>query len=128
MARRNSNRSRSHWCAGRRPRRSSPGNVHRVGYLSARGAVSLPRSYSEGFRQGLRDLGYIEGKNILIEFRYAEGKLDRFPSLVAELVQLKVDVLVSTETAAIRAGKAGNQDNPHCFCDNSGPGGGWLCR
>ena len=48
----------------------------------------------EAFRQGLRDLGYVEGKNILVEYRYAEGKLDRFPSLVAELVQLKVDVLV----------------------------------
>ena len=48
----------------------------------------------EAFRQGLRDLGYIEGKNILIEYRYAEGKTDRVPSLVAELVQLKVDVLV----------------------------------
>jgi putative tryptophan/tyrosine transport system substrate-binding protein len=92
-----------------------PGKVHRIGYLSARGAVSLPRSYSEGFRQGLRDLGYIEGKNILIEFRYAEGKLDRFPSLVAELLQLKVDVLVSTETAAIRAAKQATKTIPIVF-------------
>ena len=48
----------------------------------------------EAFRHGLRDLGYIEGKNILVEYRYSGGKLDRNASLVAELVQLKVDVLV----------------------------------
>jgi ABC-type uncharacterized transport system substrate-binding protein len=81
------------------------GKVPRIGYLSARSAGSVPRSASERFAQGLRELGYIEGKNILIEFRYAEGKPDRFPSLVAELVQLKVDVLVSTETTAISAAK-----------------------
>src|SRR5947209_12537623 len=92
-----------------------PTKIPRLGYLSARGAVSLPRSYSEEFRQGLRDLGYIEGKNILIEFRHAEGKLDRFPSLVAELVQLKVDVLVSTETAAIRAAKQATKTMPIVF-------------
>jgi|SoiMethySBSTD1v2_1073268.scaffolds.fasta_scaffold585185_1 ABC-type uncharacterized transport system substrate-binding protein len=98
-----------------------PGKVHRVGYLSARGAVSLPRSYSEGFRQGLRDLGYIEGKNVLIEFRFAEGKLDRFPSLVAELVQLKVDVLVSTEAAAIRAAKQATKTIPIVFVTTQDP-------
>jgi putative ABC transport system substrate-binding protein len=98
-----------------------PTKVPRIGYLSARGAVSLPRSYSEGFRQGLRDLGYIEGKNILIEFRYAEGKLDRFPSLVAELVQLKVDVLVSTETAAIRAAKQATKTTPIVFVTSQDP-------
>jgi putative ABC transport system substrate-binding protein len=95
--------------------------VPRIGYLSARGAVSLPKSYSEGFRQGLRDLGYIEGKNILIDFRYAEGKLDRFPSLVAELVQLKVDVLVSTETAAIRAAKQATKTIPVVFVTSQDP-------
>jgi hypothetical protein len=55
---------------------------------------------SKHFWQGLRDLGYIEGKNILVEYRYAEGKLNRAPDLVAELVQLKVDVLVSAFLAA----------------------------
>jgi putative tryptophan/tyrosine transport system substrate-binding protein len=97
------------------------GKVPRIGYLSARGTVSLPRSYSEAFRQGLRDLGYIEGKNILIEFRYAEGKLDRFPNLVAELVQLKVDVLVSTETAAIRAAKQATKTIPIVFVTTQDP-------
>ena len=55
---------------------------------------TIPGIQVKAFQQGLRDLGYIEGKNILIEYRYTEGKADRIPSLVAELVQLKVDVLV----------------------------------
>ncbi len=62
--------------------------------MSGSGDPSTPGPSVEAFRQGLRDLGYIEGKNILVEYRYIEGKLDRSPSLVAELVQLKVEVLV----------------------------------
>jgi putative ABC transport system substrate-binding protein len=82
-----------------------PTKVPRIGYVSARAAVSLPRSSSEGFRQGLRDLGYIEGKNIVVEYRYSEGKNDRMPSLVAELVQIKMNILVSGIGPAIRAAK-----------------------
>ena len=59
----------------------------------------------EAFRQGLRDLGYIDGKNVLVEYRYLEGKLDRIPDLVAELMHLKVDVFVLTSLSAIRAAK-----------------------
>ena len=73
----------------------------------------------EAFRQGLRDLGYIEGKNILVEYRYIEGKLDRYPSLVAELVQLKVDVLVAT--AAIRAAKEATKTIPIVIVTPSDP-------
>ena len=58
----------------------------------------------EGFQEGLRNLGYKEGKNILIQYRYAEGKVDRIPSIVAELIKLQLDVLVSTNAAAISAG------------------------
>jgi ABC-type uncharacterized transport system substrate-binding protein len=82
-----------------------PKKVPRIGYLSGRGDPSTPDPLVDAFRQGLRDLGYIEGKNILVEYRYAEGKVDRIPSLVAELVQLKVDVLVTPAFPAIRAAK-----------------------
>lgn len=69
------------------------------------GSVSTHKSRVEAFRQGLRDLGYMEGKNLLVEFRYAEGKLDRLPVLAAEVVRLKVDVIVAGSTRAARAAK-----------------------
>src|SRR2546428_3124771 len=95
--------------------------VPRVGYLSGRGDPSTPDPLVEAFRQGLRDLGYIEGKNILVEYRYAEGKLDRIPSLVAELVQLKVDVLVSSTLPAIRAAKQTTKTIPIVMLTNVDP-------
>ena len=61
----------------------------RIGYVSGTGSLSDPGPYFKALRQGLRDLGHIDGKNIVIEFRGAEGKPTRIPSLVAELVQLK---------------------------------------
>jgi len=66
---------------------------------------SIFAARKEVFRQGLRDLGYIEGKNIIIEYRYAEGKLDRLPRLAAELVRLKVDVIVTAAASGTRAAK-----------------------
>ena len=81
-----------------------PKKVHLIGYITS-GDPSTPSPNFEALRQGLRDFGYIEGKNIQIESRYAERKLDRLPTLVAELVQLKVDVLVSGVYLAIRAAK-----------------------
>jgi putative ABC transport system substrate-binding protein len=71
-----------------------PAKVPRVGFLVAP-SRSFFSARVDGFRQGLRDLGYIEGKNIVIEYRYAEGKLDRLPHLAAELVHLKVDVILT---------------------------------
>jgi putative ABC transport system substrate-binding protein len=65
-----------------------PKKVPQVGYLSASSASeALPRT--EAFRRGLRELGYVEGNNIVLEFRYADGKFERLPALVAELVRLK---------------------------------------
>ena len=58
-------------------------------------ATQLASTGSEGIRLALRELGYIEGKNIAIEYRYAEGKPDRFSELAAELVRLKVDIIVA---------------------------------
>jgi putative tryptophan/tyrosine transport system substrate-binding protein len=83
-----------------------PKKVPRIGFVSgASGDASNPGPQVEAFRQGMRDLGYVEGKNIRIEYRYIEGKSERIPSFVAELVQLKVDVLVVTNPPSTRAAK-----------------------
>jgi putative ABC transport system substrate-binding protein len=79
--------------------------IPRIGYVSGTGDSSNPGPYVEALRQGLRDLGYIEGKNFVIEYRGAEGKPDRMASLAAELVHLNVDVLVLPTTPAIHAAK-----------------------
>src|SRR5499425_2607418 len=68
--------------------------VPRIGYVSAT-SPSANLARIEAFRQGLRELGYVEGKNMVIEWRYAEAKPERFPALAAELVRLKVDVIVT---------------------------------
>src|ERR1700746_1539829 len=81
-------------------RAQQPAKVARIGFLGANPSGSNDRA--EAFRQGLRELGYIEGKNIAIEWRSAEGKLDRLPMLAAELVRLRVDVIVT-------AGAGGNK-------------------
>jgi putative ABC transport system substrate-binding protein len=70
-----------------------PKKVQRIGYLSATNPAS-DSTRSEPIRRALRELGYTEGQNIVIEYRYAEGKRDRFPELAAELVRLKVDIIV----------------------------------
>src|SRR5215475_7028880 len=70
-----------------------PKKVHRIGYLSPRDAAT-ESTRSEAIRRALRQLGYIEGQNIAIEYRYAEGKVDQFPELLAELVRFKVDIIV----------------------------------
>ena len=85
--------------------------VPRIGFVGS-GNPSAPGPEVEVFRQGLRDLGYIEGKNIAVEYRYAEGRLDRLPSLVTELVELKVDVLIVGPQPAIRAAKQATKTIP----------------
>src|SRR5262245_66415227 len=77
--------------------------IPRVGYISGTGSESNPGPYVEALRQGLRDLGYVDGKNIAIEYRGAEGKLERIPSLVTELVRLEVDDLFVPIPPAILA-------------------------
>jgi ABC-type uncharacterized transport system substrate-binding protein len=86
--------------------------VPRIGFLAGSGDTENPGFNVEAFRQGLRSLGYIEGKNILVDYRYGEGKEDRFPSLIAELVQLKVDVLVVPPLMAIREAKQATKTIP----------------
>jgi putative ABC transport system substrate-binding protein len=98
-----------------------PGKVPRIGYVSGSGDAKTPGPLVEGFRQGLRDLGYIEGKNILVEYRYVDEGLDRIPGLVTELVQLKVDVLVATATQAIRAAKQATKTIPVVIASPTDP-------
>jgi len=77
-------------------------HVPRLGLLMP-GSATGYASRMEAFRHGLRDLGYVEGRTITLEYRFADGQFDRLPALVAELVQLPVDVLVVDGAAAIRA-------------------------
>ena len=89
-----------------------PKKVPRIGYLSALDPAG-ESSRSEGIRLALRERGYIEGQNIAIEYRYAEGKRERYPELAAELVQLKVDIIVAREgTRWIRATKNATKTIP----------------
>ena len=78
-----------------------PKKIPRIGFLGATGPSSNPER-TEAFRQELRELGYIEGKNILIEWRYADGKGDRLPALAAELVRLNVEVIVTQGSTSTR--------------------------
>ena len=94
----------------------------RIGFVSETGDPFPGTPNFEAFRQGLRDLGYVEGKNILIDFRSAEGKPDRIPGLVAELVQLKVDAIVSHTDIRDPRSQAGDQDDSDCHGDSSGSG------
>ena len=96
--------------------------VARIGYLS--GAASDGQSARrEPFRQGLRELGYLEGKNIVIEYRWAEGKLDRLPALAAELVRLKVDIIVTAGASATRPVKEATSTIPIVMTGDGDPVG-----
>jgi putative ABC transport system substrate-binding protein len=77
-------------------------NVHRIGWLLA-GSPTEPNPILEAFRQGLRELGYVEGQNLIIESRYAEGSEERLRDLAAELVRLQVEVIVAGGSSTIRA-------------------------
>jgi putative tryptophan/tyrosine transport system substrate-binding protein len=85
--------------------------VPRIGYLSGTSPSAIV-ARTEAFRQGLRELGYVEGKNILIEWRFAEGKPDRLHELAAEFARLKVDVIVTAGPSATRAAKAATSTIP----------------
>jgi putative ABC transport system substrate-binding protein len=85
------------------------GLVRRIGYLGTGAAIPL---LLEAFRQGLHELNWVEGKNIVIDYRFAEGRYDRLPGLAAELIQLKVDVIVASPTPATLAAKNATQTIP----------------
>ena len=96
------------------------GKLPRVGLLLT-DASSPPSLNVETFRQGLRDLGYVEGKNIILEYRYAEGKIERLPHLAEELVRLPVDVIVTALSPGIHAAKQATDTIPIVFAVSGNP-------
>ena len=101
-----------------------PAGIPRIGILSPASA-SFISARDEAFRKRLRELGYVEGKNIVIEYRYADGKPERLPDLAAELVRLKVDVIVTAGPATLAAKKA-SATIPIVFAAASDPVGSGL--
>jgi putative ABC transport system substrate-binding protein len=105
---------------GARAAAQQSARIHRIGILSTNsGSVFSARV--EAFRQRLREHGYVEGKNIVIEYRYADGKRERLPDLAAELARLKVDVIVTTGGVAVLAAKKASPTIPIVFASSSDP-------
>ena len=96
--------------------------VPRIGYLSADGGAAASHLV-EGFRQGLRTLGYVEGQSVTIDYRFADGKYERLPDLARELVQLRVDVLMVFTIPATRAAKGVTTTTPIVFAQVLDPVG-----
>ena len=101
-----------------------PVRILRIGMLFP-GSASAYLTRLEAFRQRLRELGYVEGKNIVIEYRYADGKLERLDDLAAELVRLKSDILVVTGNPA--AAKKASATIPIIFVLATDPSRKWVC-
>ncbi len=105
------------------------GKVWRVGFLSTRHVDFVDTdSYYGPFRQGMRELGYVEGKNLMIEWRSAEGNEERLPGLASELVNLKVDVIVATNTSAASAAQKATTTLPIVMGNISDPVGSGFVR
>jgi len=103
-------------------RAQQPAKLPRIGYLDA-ASISSEAARNRAFRQGLGELGYVEGKNIVIEWRSAEEKPDRLPALAAELVRLKVDVIVTSGSSVTRAAKAATHTIPIVMAQDNDPVG-----
>jgi len=99
-----------------------PTKVPRIGFLSGTSRSTISARV-EAFRQGLRELGYVEGKNIVIEYRYAEGKFDRLPALADELVRLKVEVIVTAGPQPTRPAKEATSTIPIVMAHDPDPVG-----
>ncbi|MGN6716857.1 MAG: ABC transporter substrate binding protein, partial [Candidatus Binatia bacterium] len=99
--------------------------IPRIGFLNALFPTTNPARI-EAFRQGLRDAGYVEGKNIVLEYRYAERKVGRLSALAAELVRLKVDVIVTSASQETRAAKAATSTIPIVMINEPDPVGTGL--
>ncbi len=103
-----------------------PNKVPRIGFLAVP-PLSALAARTDAFRQGLRELGYVEGKNIVIEWRYGDGKLDRLPALAAELVRLNVDIIITAGPADTRAAKQAARTIPIVMAQDTDPiGNGFI--
>jgi len=97
--------------------------IPRIGFLLTTSSASAYSARLDAFRQGLRELGYVEGKNIVIEWRSAAGKLDRLPALAAELVSLNVDIIVTSSPTVTRAAKGATVTIPIVMANDNDPVG-----
>jgi len=102
-----------------------PAKIPLIGRLAA-ASISVEAARIEAFRQGLRELGYVEGKNVAIDLRFADGKLDRLPALAAELVRLRVDIIVTGGQSATRAAKAATSTIPIVMTNDPDPVAGGV--
>src|SRR5262245_48516644 len=89
-----------------------PGKVYRIGFLRA---GQPPAAWVEAFKQGLREQGYVEGRNVVVEFRYTDGSVDQLPQLAAELVRLQVDVILASAPPSALAAKKVTTSVPIVF-------------
>jgi putative ABC transport system substrate-binding protein len=103
------------------------GKVWRVGYLSPN-TISVNSQYTGAFLKGMRELGYVEGKNLVIEWRSADGKLDRLPDLATELVELRVDVIVAVASPAIGAAQKATSTIPIVMAITGDPVGSGFVK
>jgi putative ABC transport system substrate-binding protein len=111
------------------PGAQQPKKVPRIGYLVVASISPAPSPRIGAFRQGLRELGYVEGNNIVIEWRSAEGKLERLPALAAELVRLKVDVIVTAGPIPTRAANEATSTIPIVMTQDPDPvAGGFVAN
>jgi len=99
--------------------------IWRIGFLSPY-STEYDKSWRAALQQGLRDLGYVEGKNIVIEQRHAEGRFERFPELAAELVRLKLDVFLAHGVAAVDAARKASSTVPIIMVPVADPLGSGL--
>ena len=101
--------------------------IPRIGYVSGTGSASDQGPYVEALRQRLRELRHVEGRTFILEYRGAEGKMDRLPSIMKELTQLKVDVIVAPFSGAVRAAKQVTMTIPIVFVTGADPvANGWV--
>ncbi len=94
-----------------------PPKLPKVGYLG----VVENSPVLEGFRQGMRELGYVDGRNVTMEWRWSEGRTDRLPALALELVQLNVDIIVVSSTQAARAARQATSKTPIVMANSAYP-------